>query len=384
MTHYRYFLILGLTLSMLGCGGSDDDPVVPPVTPDKPDVPSTSQTVTFTTDVFTRSVVTQLGESAEMNVYAKEYNTLGSENFVSGVLKSVNKNGIWNITPKVELKKDQKVFLYAVYPYAATNTDPEAIPVDANQQLDYLYSGKGVMASYASPKVQLTLSHALSVMAFNVCKSNYSGNGTLQNLKIQGKDFPTTGVLNVEKGIISGQKPGVLEVKCNQQIKEEGWSEDLPQTFTLPAESNGKNISLSLTIDGKEYVLALPIINIESGNKYIFRLGLTDRGLTLFEDATETISLKQESDKMPIEGGVSTLQFTYEGKSLVVPVITGKLLTPGIIDWGDKSATGNYYVGLSHTFLDGKTHDVSIENWNAEEVTFSNLKGITAVDFTKF
>ena len=382
MTLNRYFLISCLALSAFGCSDSKESPLDPPVSPDKP--AATTQIVTFTTDVLTRSVVTELGESAEMNVYAKEYKTLGAQDVVEGSIKSVCKSKVWTSSPEIKLKKDEKAFLYALYPYASANTDPTAVAVDANKQIDYLYSGEGIMASYTSPKVSLTMSHALAVMAFNVCKSSYSGAGVLQEIKVQGDKFVTTGTLNVEKGTIASAKVGKLTVRCDKKLEEGGWTNNLPQTFTLPNVSDGQNIALTLVVDGRDYVVLLPNVTIEQGYKYIFRLGLTDRGITLFADATEKISLKQETDKMPIESGVSTLVFNYLGKSITLPQITGKSMAPGIVNWGDTTPGNVYYVGLSHNYPDVAEHQISVENWNAEEITFSSLKGIQSIDITAF
>ena len=384
MIHYKYSLLFGLALLMSGCGDSDDSPVAPPVTPDKPDKPISEKVVTFTTDVLTRSVVTELGDKDEMNVFAKEYQTLGAEDFMKTALKSVNKGGTWKIVPEVKLDKDQKVFLYAVYPYDAIHSDPTSIPVDATRQIDYLYSGEGVLASYSSPSAKLTMNHALSVLSFNVCKSAYNGAGNLQNIVVKGEKFPVSASLNIEKGTLSEHKKGVLSIKCNKEITSEGWTEGLPQTFTIPTESDGSNVSLTLTIDGKEHMLVLPVLKIEQGYKYIFRLGLTDSGVTIFADATEKISLKQESDKMPVEGGVSSVEFTFNGKTVALPQITGKSLIPGIVKWGDNSSTGLYNYGMNHTYLDGGKHVVSVETWNAEEITFSSIKGVDAIDLSNF
>ena len=71
MKLYRYFFISCFALSLFGCGDSEDSPVVPPVEPEQPEQPSVTKTVSFTTDVLTRSVVTELGDAAELYVYAK-------------------------------------------------------------------------------------------------------------------------------------------------------------------------------------------------------------------------------------------------------------------------------------------------------------------------
>ena len=382
MTLNKYFLAFGLTFAMFSCSDSDDSPVNPPVEPETPT--ETSKTVTFKTDVYTRSVVTTLGDGSVMNLFAKEYNTLEAENIGSGSFKAIAKAGIWSINPEIKLKSGEKAFLYAAYPYNSENTNPAAIPVDAKSQVDYLYSGKGMLASFTEPQPTLVMNHALAVLAFNIRKSAYSGAGKLTSISIKGEDLAVSGDLNVETGAITNKKNGNLEIKSNAIIEEKGWSEKIPQTFSLPNVSKGSNIVATFVIDGNDYQVNLPVIKIESGNKYIFRLGLSDSGLVLFTDATEVISMKQESDKMPIEGGVSTLKITFNGKSISLPQITGKSMTPGIVKWGDNLPNEMYYAGLSHNYLHKADYTVHVENWNAEEVTVSNMKGVKSVDLSAF
>ncbi|WP_300727423.1 fimbrillin family protein [uncultured Bacteroides sp.] len=377
MKHINYLFLLAVICSILsyGCSSSDNEVVE--------EIPSDETVVSFTTSVYTRAVVTELKDGDEMNMYAKEYRTLTSSDIVSGQLKAVGKGGVWYSEPKIVLESGDKAFIYAFYPYDKANVNPEAIPVDAGRQIDYLYSGEGELVSYQKPQTKLTMSHALSVFSFNIRKSNYSGKGVLQEIRIEGDDYAVQGTLNVRTGEITKGENGKLVIKCEKTVSSGGWTDDLPQAFTLPASSNGKNLKFIFKVDGRESVVVLPVLEFESGMKYVFRLGLTDNNMTLFADQIESVSLNIDKDKMPVEGEASIIGVGFNGQNFVLPEMSGDGMTPGMVNWGDGN-TEIYTVNGEHRYSEYKEYNIEIENWKTEEITFSNLKGIETIDLSGF
>lgn len=343
------------------------------------------ETITISTEINSRTVITEFKNEDKMNVFIKEYNTLGSNDFISDkVIAKYNQNA-WSTDPEVIINTDETAFIYSFFPYNKEITSPLNVPVDANTQTDYLYSGKGVMVSTQNSNAKLTLSHAMSLLSFNIIKSNYKGEGILENIIIGGDKFKVAGTLNIETGIITPIDEGIITITPKTIITENGWNSKLPETYTLPFESTGLNTKVTFVIDGKEYNLSLPKIKIERGMKYIFRIGLSENNLVLFESETTIVPLQKNDDDISNINGVSVVKFNFKGKSLVLPDINGETMIPGIVKWGDESVNDIYSLSKSHNYENkDKTYNIEIENWNALNIKFKNIKGISEIDLSKF
>ena len=167
-----------IMLLMVACSESKDGT--------EPSADPNSVKVEISTEVITQAnVTTELVQGDKMNVYAKTYNSVESPDLVSNVMAT--RNGTeWEISPEIRLVKGGKVFLYAVAPYDAAYTNPAAIPVDLSKQLDLLYSGAYVPATFNTHSVKLNMKHALTLASFNILKQNYSGAGKLTSLTVAG------------------------------------------------------------------------------------------------------------------------------------------------------------------------------------------------------
>ena len=190
------------------------------------------ETITISTEINSRTVITEFKNEDKMNVFIKEYNTLGSNDFISDkVIAKYNQNA-WSTDPEVIINTDETAFIYSFFPYNKEITSPLNVPVDANTQTDYLYSGKGVMVSTQNSNAKLTLSHAMSLLSFNIIKSNYKGEGILENIIIGGDKFKVAGTLNIETGIITPIDEGIITITPKTIISENGWNSKLPETYT--------------------------------------------------------------------------------------------------------------------------------------------------------
>lgn len=288
-----------------------------------------SAQLSISTSIQTKAVITEFAAGDKMNLYVKGESSVTSTDKVSGVSASYE-NGKWSISPTVELKEGEKAYLFAFYPYSANLTKPEAIPVDITAQTDYLYSGNAVSVSYSSPQGALKMQHASSMLAFNISKDRYEGAGALSSIKIA--DIPVKGTLNIASGIINSTEKGDYTISANKQIDTE-WVKDLPQMFCLPFKSNGQDITVAFLIDGKEYSINLPKIDIEAGMKYVFHLVITNNGMTVLADLTEKISLNKEGTLSQL-GEYSMLKVNYSGKSVSAPILSGIGNVTGTVNWG--------------------------------------------------
>lgn len=149
-------LLTAMTVTACG-GGKEDNPDGPGPAPDDKSV-----AVGITTEVITKApVVLEFDDGDAMNVWAKTYGRIDAPDIVDNV-KASRASGKWTLAPEVRIQQGQNAFLYAVAPFSSANTDPAAIPVNITDQVDLLYSGEYVPASFTTHNVKLNMKHALS------------------------------------------------------------------------------------------------------------------------------------------------------------------------------------------------------------------------------
>lgn len=374
---YSYILFVSI---LAGCSDKNDPSVNDEITP------SDEAIMSISTEINTRTVKASFVNDDKMNLFIKEYNTISSNNLFEENIKANFKDSKWNINPEIKLNENISGFVYAYYPFDENITSVSAISIDANKQIDYLYSGKGVLVSSKNPEAKLKMSHAMSVIAVNIIKGdNYQGNGILHSIELGGEGFKVKGKLNIETGDITPEAEGSIVIKTEKEITNSGWTSGLPQTFTIPFESDGKKTTMILSIDNTNHHITLPSIKIERGMKYIFKLGLSDSNVTLFTDKTEVVALQKEDNEIGIESSVKTVIYDFTGDQALLPNISGENMVAGFVSWGDNSAQEIYKAQNTHTYNEtGITHTIKIENWNADNVLFNNIIGISRIDLSSF
>jgi hypothetical protein len=361
--------VIMLSACSSGSGGGSDD-----------GGGSKSASLAITTNIYTRAVMTSFSSGNKMNLFVKNIGNPTATDYKENVSASFS-NSSWSISPNVELKADKSAYIYAFYPYSASNTNASAIPVDLSSQTDYLYSGSAVSVNASSPSASLTMKHAMSMLAFNISNQSYTGTGNLTAITISGDAVYTAGTLNVESGTITGTTKGDYQFSKNKTIVAAGWTSDLPQAFCIPFKSTGKNVSVTMTIDSKTYSFFIPSMEVSMGMKYIFHIALTDNGLTIIPNKTETISLNKEDDSMSL-GTYGTLKLTSSSKTISIPEITGTDIA-GKVDWGDNTQDA-YAYPLSHTYATTGTHTIIIETWGGSKLSFSDITNAETIDLTGF
>lgn len=336
--------------------------------------------VTFTTEIMSRAALTDVksafANGDRMSVYRTKNNSISGE--TPTVHSASFNNGTWTPTPAIELKKEEKVYLFAIYPFDANGTDPTAFPVTVASQVDYMYSGTGVAASYAAPTAVLRMRHAMAILAFNI--RSYAG-GALTAIAVNDPTFPIEGTLRVT-GSLTPTKKGAYTKTMNVATSEAGWTTDHPGMFIIPHQSNSAGLEVKLTIGGKEYPVTLPSTNFTAGKKYVASLLLTEQGLALESNELQIISLDEPTPEVaaPSYGLVS---ITHHASSIKSPAFTGTENPYGFIYWGDGQSE-SYANGAAHGYTSSGTFVMKVDIWNAEEVSISDLSGIEQIDLSKF
>ncbi len=368
MKRLKYYLLSLLTFALAACGEKD-----------APEIKISE--LSFTTTVHTRAlpnVLTELKDGSQMSIFTRSSDYAG----LASMTKAVNNAGMWKADPTIVLEDGITVTLQAVYPYSDNNTSASSIPVDVNSQIDYLYSGSNVTVSKENPTANLTMKHAMSVLAFNIDKNGYTGAGKLQEIKLSGSGLYTMGRMNATTGAITGSSNGEFSKSYNTTLQAGGFTNDIPAMFVIPFTSTGDNLQITIKVDDKEYSSFLPQQTISGGNKYLFRMALTERELVIFPDVSEVISLNVTTDQMPVRN-LSTLTIQHSNVRMNVPTINGSEGFFGKVYWGDGESQ-DYATGINHTYKSENSYTIVIESWETEDVVMSNLSGVTEIDLSKF
>lgn len=373
----RYIGIFGelfAALAICSCGGSSDDGG------SDNGHETTGVSLSITTSIQTRAVMTSFSSGQKMAIFVKNVGNPTASDFCQSVTASYN-GSAWTVSPSVPFKQSDKAYIFAVYPYSADITNASTIPVSIEGQTDYLYSGDAVAVSYSSPQAVLTMKHAMAILAFNIVTQGYTGEGKLTSVKLTGDGLSTLGTMNVSTGKISSTAKGDYTISSNKTISSNGWTDELPQMFCIPFTSTGGNLTAIFNIDGKDLAVALPKYEVAMGMKYVFRLALTNNGLTVLPAKTEVISLNKNDGSLILDN-YNTLRLTYTSQTVSIPQITGNDVA-GMVYWGDNSQEP-YTYPLSHTYSTNGEHNIMIETWGGNKVQLSDLSSTDVIDLTNF
>lgn len=329
------------------------------------------------------ALIEKLDKGHEMNVWIDVTAETGAVLHLHQ-LKATCNGDLWTLSETVHLSQGQTADVYAVFPYAEGNTDRKAVPVDITTQEDILYSGSASYASYTSNVVTLNMKHALSMIAVNIKKEGYPGNGVVSRIKLSEPTLITTkGTLNVTDGKITATEHGDLSADVNATIGESGINGLLPGMWVAPFSSKDHAaVKATITIDGKEYTVDLPEVSMRIGWQYVFHAVLTANGLVFVPDATEEYALNKADDEVGNLTGHGVITFTYTGQEFTFPSFTGDNIFGNIK--ADDGSQANYSIGGRLKLSSGSSQKVVVETWNSTGFSVDNIDGIDAIDLSQY
>lgn len=384
MKLYRNFGVMSLAVlaaaSLAACSDKNDDP-----TPSGPSDGEGTE-IGIKTEVKLNqktAYIEDLKDGNEMNVWIEVTGSTGATESTNDV-HAVNKGGQWTLDPAVRIVKGQTADIYAFYPYSADNKDRTAIPVDANTQIDYLYSGTAVYASATSNVATLSMKHAMTMVSFNIKKEGYQGEGLITDIKIEGAGVvPSKGTLNVTNGRVTATEYGAVSAKVNATVGTDGISGALPGLWAIPFQTKDKDpVTATITIDGKEYTAILPETVMNSGWQYAFRGILTSAGLVLIPGSIDEFQLDFTDDEIaPVEGR-GVIEFKYSGSNFLFPVFEGENVFGNILS--SDGSRCNYTAGGSLELTGSGVKTVTVETWNSTGFQMSGFEGIDEIDLSQY
>lgn len=223
----------------------------------------------------TRSIISSFATNAEVGLFITN-GTIGN-NYESQLadnnVKAKYTGAVWGLAPAVYLS-NASATVYGYYPYSATASNGSTIPVESASQTDYLYgthtTGQSAINN-DNPTVNITMQHALALVQFRFNKSNYPGVGKLTKIEIANASGQTLlyseGTMNCTNGTITNSvgkntstfienAAGLITIPTVASSDETTF----PKILVLPtlATTNGGDIYINFTIDGKVYKFNVP------------------------------------------------------------------------------------------------------------------------------
>ena len=161
--------------------------------------------------------------------------------------------------------------LYAYYPYKA-GTDLSAIPVDVSSQIDYLYAEPVKNVNEDNSNVSITLKHMLTNIKVSIARGTYEGIGNISNITIHSQGFGTTGTFNAAQ-----ESPAFITTQGADNAIRQDITTTLGGTATdilVVPTGVTKPITVTATIDDKEYTVSSDEVTLNNGNSYQYSLNL--------------------------------------------------------------------------------------------------------------
>ena len=161
--------------------------------------------------------------------------------------------------------------LYAYYPYKA-GTDLSAIPVDVSSQIDYLYAEPVKNVNEDKSNVSITLKHMLTNIKVSIARGTYEGIGNISNITIHSQGFGTTGTFNAAQ-----ESPAFVTTQGADNAIPQSVTTTLGGTATdilVVPTGETKPITVTATIDDKEYTVSSDEVTLNNGSSYQYSLNL--------------------------------------------------------------------------------------------------------------
>lgn len=191
--------------------------------------------------------------------------------FVTGTNTSYNNIPAEFTGTEWELKEitDAKS-IQAYFPYSPEYESVEAVPVNIQEQTDYLYS---LPTNVSGNVARLNMKHPMSLVSIVIEKNDYNYEGKVTQLQIEG--IPSQGEVNLKTGEtkITGE-PVTYKKTLNYML--DSYNPEKISTIVLPAAvADMGEVTFRVIIDEVGYSFSVPQSHIwEAGKEYTYTLSV--------------------------------------------------------------------------------------------------------------
>ena len=370
--------ILPALLAIYALYGCQEEVITPEPTPSNPMVPLE---VSMSTETLTKGLIkdTRLPDGASVGITVKDdYGVYTGELFtnIKYTARSESGNQVWISDSPVMLSSETGT-AYAYYPYNSAIEDITAVTVKAssNIQIDCMW-GQPVSVSKDSRNAKFTMKHALAAVRITYVRGSYTGAGKVTKVSFGGSCIGTAGYLDITDGTlhtIIGKggtvSPAITATTLSSTLQES-------EIIVIPTgEKQGK---ITITIDGKDYVLEFSDIDLRQGQITQFHLTVNDGELSLSDITVSewTYAESEEtaikvSDKVTLTGDLEDIAVYNSVSNGVVSITAMPRTKGGFKDVEPVTISGNATLSQSSDPYTG-----------VRTITLSNISGNVTVNFS--
>lgn len=273
----------------------------------------------MSTEAITKAIIegSRLPDNSSVGIFITDdsgfYEPAGYKN-IKYTSHSEGGAQVWESENPIYLS-DKDATLYAYYPHIASLTSMNLLPVTASStvQVDYMW-GNPVNVSKGNRVANITMKHALAVVRVTFVRGTYSGEGIVSKVSFSGGCAASIAALDITNGTLSnfiGQGAAISPAISKKTLSSTSQKADI---IVIPTqETDGK---ITMTIDGKDYVLEFGDIELHQGEITQFHLTVNDGQLSLSDITVSEWTYSnvdpaeiKVSDKVKITGDIEDIAF---------------------------------------------------------------------------
>ena len=169
--------------------------------------------------------------------------------------------------------------LYGYYPYNSSVTDFTQVPVAADDT-DYMYATPVEKLDDGNYHATVTMKHALAAIRLNIVKGTYTGTGAVSSVSVSGDNIATSGKLNAKTGALTSLS-GTGSAVTNPTAFTLSTTAKQIDCIIVPVTNTSAAPTISMTIDGKEYIATPSAVTLEQGSIYQYTLTVDAKDISL-------------------------------------------------------------------------------------------------------
>lgn len=273
----------------------------------------------MSTEAITKAIIegSRLPDNSSVGLFITDdsgfYEPAGYKN-IKYTSRSEGGAQVWDSENPIYLS-DKDATLYSYYPHLASLTSMNLLPVTASStvQVDYMW-GNPVNVSKGNRVANITMKHALAVVRVTFVRGTYSGDGIISKVSFSGGCAASIAALDITNGTLSnfiGQGAAISPAISKKTLSSTSQKADI---IVIPTqETDGK---ITMTIDGKDYVLEFRDIELHQGEITQFHLTVNDGQLSLSDITVSEWTYSnvdpaeiKVSDKVKITGDIEDIAF---------------------------------------------------------------------------
>lgn len=285
----------------------------------------------MSTETITKAIIegSRLPDNSSVGLFITDdsgfYEPAGYKN-IKYTSRSEGGAQVWESENPIYLS-DKDATLYSYYPHLASLTSMNLLPVTASStvQVDYMW-GNPVNVSKGNRIANITMKHALAVVRVTFVRGTYSGDGIVSKVSFSGGCAASIAALDITNGTLSnfiGQGAAISPSISKKTLSSTSQKADI---IVIPTqETDGK---ITMTIDGKDYVLEFRDIELHQGEITQFHLTVNDGQLSLSDITVSEWTYSnvdpaeiKVSDKVKITGDIEDIAFYNSVSGGIVTIV---------------------------------------------------------------